>query len=105
MNSFMFVTTHYHPNVVGGAELSVQTLAEELSRQGKRVVVVSLSTTNADSVDEVNGIKVYRVAVTNFYQPFPIKHRPPLQPQSPFRSENRILRSCSTTTAVPPSTR
>ena len=70
MTGFLFVTTHYYPNIAGGAELSVQNLAEELLRRGKRVAVISLSTTGGPTVENVNGARVYRITVSNVYQPF-----------------------------------
>ena len=76
MEKYLFISTHYSPNVIGGAELSVQTLAEELLKRGKSVAVISLSTTGTDSVDIVNGIRVYRLRVANIYQPFNEKESP-----------------------------
>jgi glycosyltransferase involved in cell wall biosynthesis len=70
LRKILFIANQYHPNFVGGAEISVQTLVEELSRQGLECVVVSLSSTGTDSVDSVNGIRVYRVATRNLYTPF-----------------------------------
>jgi len=70
MKKIVFVANQYYPNVVGGAELTLQILAEALSRFGTDIVVISLSPTSCDSQDEVNGIRVYRVAVRNSYYPF-----------------------------------
>ncbi|MFL6602486.1 MAG: glycosyltransferase family 4 protein [Steroidobacteraceae bacterium] len=70
IRKILFIANQYHPNFVGGAEISVQTLVEEISRQGLECVVVSLSSTAEDSVDSVNGIRVYRVATRNLYTPF-----------------------------------
>jgi glycosyltransferase involved in cell wall biosynthesis len=67
---FVFVTNRYFPHVLGGAEVTVQTLAEELQRRGHSVAVVSLSATEVDASDYVNEIRVYRLAVRNFYNPF-----------------------------------
>jgi glycosyltransferase involved in cell wall biosynthesis len=67
---YLFVTNRYYPHVTGGAEVSVQTLAEELCRRGNSVVVVSLSVDNLPSIEEVNGVRVYRVMVNNLYRPF-----------------------------------
>jgi glycosyltransferase involved in cell wall biosynthesis len=70
MEKIVFVANQYFPNVVGGAELTLQILAEALSGRGIEVVIISLSPTSCDSQDEVNGIRVYRVAVRNSYYPF-----------------------------------
>ena len=55
----------YYPDVKGGGEVSTKLLAEALSEKGYQVVVVAVS--DHDSVDEVNGIKVYRVRFKNLY--------------------------------------
>ena len=69
-SKIVFVANQYYPNFVGGAELSVQTLAEELAARGTQVAVVSLSPNDTDSEDTVNGIRVYRLAIRNVYIPF-----------------------------------
>ena len=66
----VFITNRYFPHVLGGAEVTVQTLAEELNRRGHQVAIVSLSPTDEDSSDFVNGIQIYRLAVRNLYNPF-----------------------------------
>jgi glycosyltransferase involved in cell wall biosynthesis len=70
MRKLLFISNQYSPHVVGGAELSVQTLAEELVGRGYEVRVVSLARERRDSVDTVNGVRVYRCAVANLYTPF-----------------------------------
>ena len=70
VRKILFISNQYFPNFVGGAEISVQTLVEELARQGTECVVVSLASTAEDSVDVVNGIRIYRVAARNVYAPF-----------------------------------
>jgi glycosyltransferase involved in cell wall biosynthesis len=74
MRKLVFVSNQYYPNVVGGAELTVQTLAEELAGRGIPVAVISLSLAG-DSVDEVSGIRVHRLAIANVYAPFQQKPR------------------------------
>ena len=81
LRKILFIANQYHPNFVGGAEISVQTLVEELSRQGLECVVVSLSSTGTDSVDSVNGIRVYRVATRNLYTPFSGPKSPVTKPR------------------------
>jgi glycosyltransferase involved in cell wall biosynthesis len=70
VRKFLFISNQYHPNVIGGAELTVQTLAQELMARGYAVCIVSLSPGKRDSVDVVNGARVYRLAVANLYTPF-----------------------------------
>ena len=57
--------TLYYPNQRGGAEKSVQLLAEGLLKKGDEVVVVC--TSNKDYIEYVNGVKVYYVNTTNLY--------------------------------------
>lgn len=76
MHRLLFISNQYYPNVVGGAELITQYLAEELARRGHHVSVVSLSAGAWDSCDEVNGIRVHRLAVANLYAPFKGRHHP-----------------------------
>ncbi len=55
----------YFPNLVGGAERSVQILAEGLLEKGITPVVVS--TSDKDYEENINGVKVYYVKVPNLY--------------------------------------
>ena len=73
MRKLLFITNRYFPILVGGAEITVQTLAEELRRRGYDIVVISLSATAERSKDEVNGIPVHRIVVSNLYAPFGTK--------------------------------
>jgi glycosyltransferase involved in cell wall biosynthesis len=66
----LFITNRYSPDVVGGAELSVQTLAEELVARGICATIVTLGSQSGDTQDEVNGVRVYRLALANLYMPF-----------------------------------
>jgi glycosyltransferase involved in cell wall biosynthesis len=72
---FLFVTNRYFPHILGGAEVTVQTLAEELRRRGHLVTVVSISATQDDVVSVLNEIRIYRLAVRNLYNPFQIRQR------------------------------
>jgi glycosyltransferase involved in cell wall biosynthesis len=75
----LFISNQYSPNVIGGAEITVQTLVEELQQRGHQVCVVSLSPDGEDSVDTVNGVRVHRVATRNLYTPFKGQHHPALR--------------------------
>ena len=61
----LIVNSLYHPNVVGGAEKSVQILAETLLANGHEPVIAS--TSDKDSIAWVNGVKVYYIRVPNLY--------------------------------------
>ena len=61
----LFINTLYYPNFVGGAEKSIQVLAENLVSDGNDVVVIS---TNSKSyIDEINGVRVYYENPKNLY--------------------------------------
>jgi len=55
----------YYPNVIGGAELSTQLLAERLKLKGIEPVVVC--TADKNRTDFVNGVKVYYLRMPNLY--------------------------------------
>ncbi len=61
----LIFNTFYHPTQVGGAEKSVQFIAEGLKAKGHEPIVVC--TSNKDYVDTVNGVKVYYVNTNNIY--------------------------------------
>lgn len=61
----LIVNTFYYPKFVGGAEISVQQLAEGLARSGKEVYVLTLGERAA--VERVNGVIVIRMTVKNLY--------------------------------------
>ena len=57
--------SYYYPDVVGGAEVVVKILAETYRKLGHEVFVITSG--KEDRVDDVNGIKVYRVKNRNLY--------------------------------------
>lgn len=61
----LFINTLYAPFQVGGAEVSVQTMAEDLARSGHRVYVLTLG--YEASVKELNGVEVITVKTQNLY--------------------------------------
>jgi glycosyltransferase involved in cell wall biosynthesis len=70
----LIINTLYHPNHIGGAERSVQFLAESLCVSGKDVVVVSLSMDGEERVRSVNGVKVYYLKQRNLFNRFSRQH-------------------------------
>lgn len=74
----VLLNTLYHPHRVGGAERSVQLLAEGLLKQGREVVVVTLCKPGASPNQEIiNGVRVYRLPLQNSYWPFEYGHSKP----------------------------
>lgn len=65
----LMVNNLYAPNVRGGAERSVQLLAEALAVAGVEVTVVSADERSGAPV-ELNGVKVVTLGVPNVYWPF-----------------------------------
>jgi len=64
----LIINTLYHPYVRGGAEKSVQIIAEELVNFRVEVVVVSIG--KYSNIEKINGIKVYYIKLRNLYWPF-----------------------------------
>jgi glycosyltransferase involved in cell wall biosynthesis len=55
----------YYPNIIGGAEKSVQIIAENLNKTGHVAVVITIS--DKEKIDYVNGVKVYYLYHSNVY--------------------------------------
>jgi glycosyltransferase involved in cell wall biosynthesis len=72
----LLINSLYHPVRYGGAERSVQYLAESLFDLGHDVVVVTLRPKKADPVGVTGGVKVIRLPLRNLYWPFDDKPRP-----------------------------
>lgn len=73
----MLINTLYYPNIFGGAERSVQFLAEALVQKGHQVVVVSAHPGLEDVKKElVNGVRVYYIKLKNIYWPFSGRKQP-----------------------------
>jgi len=66
----LIINTLYYPNIIGGAERSVQFLAENLVKSGHEIVVVSAVPQSGCRTDVVNGVKLYYVGIKNVYWPF-----------------------------------
>lgn len=68
----MLVNSLYYPFKVGGAEVSVQLLAEGLVKHGCDVMVVTLTNDRMRhlTTEYINKVKVVRVYLKNIYWPF-----------------------------------
>lgn len=66
----MIFNTLYFPYRIGGAEVSVQLLAEELALQGHTVRVVSLTEGDEREVTTLNGVELVKLPLSNVYWPF-----------------------------------
>lgn len=74
MRKIVIFNSFYSPNILGGAERSVQMIAESLKSEGIDVTVVC--TGDTDKVDFVNGVKVQYVHIPNLYWAFHAKSKP-----------------------------
>jgi len=63
----LFINTLYSPNFVGGAERSVQLLAESLVEKGHQAVVLTTVPLSKTKVDFLNKVKVYYIGIKNLY--------------------------------------
>ncbi|MDO7788435.1 glycosyltransferase family 4 protein [Desulforamulus aquiferis] len=61
---------------MGGAERSVQYLAEALVKEGHKAVVISASEKNVCEAQDVNGVKVHYLSLKNIYWPFKKRSNP-----------------------------
>ena len=64
----MIVNAFYFPDIIGGAEISVQKLAEGLTENGIEVVI--LCNGEKDSIEVINGIKIIRKKFNNIFSFF-----------------------------------
>lgn len=64
----LIVNTLYHPYKVGGAEISVQALAEEFNLLGITVGVLTLG--ESDDFEVINNISIWRLKLENIFWPF-----------------------------------
>ena len=74
--TILHVNSLYHPNVVGGAERSVQALAEAQVQRGLTPIVATLSPSWHAQQELVNGVEVHYLPLQNCYWPFTTKPRP-----------------------------
>jgi len=66
----LLVNTLYAPYRVGGAERSVQSLAETLVEAGHSVAVATLHPERDDKVVTLNGVEVHQFHLSNVYWPY-----------------------------------
>lgn len=75
----VIINTLYYPNRLGGAEVSVQILAESLVKSSVEVAVITLHDNSEIKVENINGVKVYYLPLMNEYWPYNDVRRTPLQ--------------------------
>ena len=67
----VIVNTFYSPDVYGGAEISIQKLAEQLVKEGNEVNVIV--TSNEDKIEIINNVKIIRIRINNIYDTIEVK--------------------------------
>lgn len=67
----LIVNTYYYPDIIGGAEISVQKLAEGLVHNGHEVSVICTNTCNKEEI--INKVKIYRLKLKNIYHPIELR--------------------------------
>ena len=71
-----FISNLYPPSVIGGAEISVKRAADGLVKRGHEVFVITTSVNGKGSIEEVNGVKVYRINPLNLYAMYNHQNHP-----------------------------
>jgi glycosyltransferase involved in cell wall biosynthesis len=66
----VIINSLYRPIFYGGAEKSVSLLAEALVRTGDDVSVITLHPEVEEKVEEIRGVRVYRLPLDNSYWPW-----------------------------------
>lgn len=66
----LIINSLYYPNIMGGAERSVQFIAESLVTAGHTPIIISSVPEAGVQVQMVNGVKVYYVGLKNIYWTF-----------------------------------
>ena len=69
MKKVILVNSYYFPDIIGGAEISTQLLAQGLNKHFDVHVVVTGSHKRGIIREIVNGVKVYRLPILNIYSP------------------------------------
>lgn len=72
----LLINTLYQPFKVGGAEKSVQILAEELSADNEVHVLTLRPGNELPKCEIINNVFVHRLKLMNIYWPFPKRERP-----------------------------
>lgn len=77
--NILLVNTLYYPYKVGGAEISVQLLAESLVEQGHIVTVVCIHENNERKDTEYNGVNIIYLPYSNIYWGLSTDEKNPLK--------------------------
>lgn len=68
------ISNLYPPNVLGGAEVSVKKVSEELVKKGHEVIVIT-NPFSENGVGTVNGVTIYQIKPLNIYHIYNHPHK------------------------------
>lgn len=71
-----FISNLYPPFVIGGAEISVRSVAEGLVKRGHEVFVITTTPYGKASTEDLEGVKVYRINPLNLYAMYNHQNQP-----------------------------
>lgn len=60
---------YYYPNIIGGAEVSAQSLAEGLAMNGHDVIMLTSSLVGK-KIEKINNVTIYRMSTSKFLESF-----------------------------------
>lgn len=66
----------YYPDILGGTETNLQTISESLTINNDITVICTRQGNEGDSIEELNGVKVYRIDTGNIYSIFDCTNKP-----------------------------
>ncbi|HDR4426750.1 TPA: glycosyltransferase [Bacillus cereus] len=75
MKKILIVNSYYAPNILGGAEVSTQLLAEDLTKEYKVCILTTGMQKSGIIKDEKNGVEIFRIPCMNLYWPGEKKER------------------------------
>ncbi|NPV51060.1 MAG: glycosyltransferase family 4 protein [Candidatus Methanofastidiosum sp.] len=70
------INTLYPPDIIGGAEVIVQKLAEGLKKNGYEIFIIATNSERKYFHEESNGIRVYRINPFNLYPAYKAQKYP-----------------------------
>lgn len=65
--NILFISSLYYPDIQGGAEIILQSLAEGLISKGHRCSIICTSSHSGIERENLNGVAVYRIGIKNIY--------------------------------------
>lgn len=70
------ISNLYPPNIIGGAEVVVEKVAEALAKRDNEVIVITTYYNEEKFVETKNGVKIYRIDPLNVYKMYEHQSKP-----------------------------